>query len=381
MKSSESGNSSVERSCELRICGGEDCFLASIDRSIAFGAFRLDGELRVVCAHGALTRRVPVSADTYIGKRIGDLDEALTPRMKDLERWLLDVVSSRKGVFFEKRLPDYLGNSSCVGLVLPVQHEGGDAPDLLCVLFDISNCESVRAIRNEVASELAFLAHELRNPLATISSGLKILEMHPSPEAAEHARQMMGRQVRHATNIIRDVFDLARIRDGRFPVEIRGTGVGEVVDLALEISGESIKRGAHTLTVHIDEDLPRIYVDKNKLAQALSNILDNASKYTPNGGTISLDVVRDGEHLILRVSDTGLGIGSDKLRRIFELFGQVEEHRSYSRGGLGIGLFLVKAIVQGHGGVVLVHSDGEGKGSCFTLRLPLTSVGTPTSPG
>ena len=224
--------------------------------------------------------------------------------------------------------------------------------------------------------QLAFLAHELRNPLATISSGLKILEMHPSPEAAEHARQMMGRQVRHAASIVRDVFDLARIRDGRFPLEIRGAGVGEVVDLALEISGESIKRGAHTLRVNIDEDLPQIYVDKNKLAQALSNLLDNASKYTPSGGMISLEVIRDGEYMMARVSDTGLGIDPDKLRRIFDLFGQVEEHRSYSRGGLGIGLFLVKAIVQGHGGVVLVHSDGAGKGSSFTLRLPLAADGT-----
>lgn len=102
MKSGKSESLSVEKSCASRICGGEDCFLASIDRSIAFGALRLDGERRVVCAHGALTRRLPVSVDTYLGKRIGDFDEALAPRIKDLERWLLEIVSSRKGVFFEK---------------------------------------------------------------------------------------------------------------------------------------------------------------------------------------------------------------------------------------------------------------------------------------
>ena len=167
MKSSESRNSSVEKSCELRICGGEDCFLASIDRSIAFGAIRLDGELRVVCAHGALTRRLPESTDAYIGKRIGDLDEALTPHMKDLERWLFDVVSSRKGVFFEQKLPDSLGNSSCAGLVLPVLHQGGSVPDLLCVLFDISDCESVRTMKNEVASELVLRPTYLTPVLAS----------------------------------------------------------------------------------------------------------------------------------------------------------------------------------------------------------------------
>jgi len=228
----------------------------------------------------------------------------------------------------------------------------------------------VRAIKAEVGRELAFLAHELRNPLATIRSGSKILEMRPSPDEAAKARKMMARQVKHAVSIIQNVLDLARLRDGRLPLDMKRTGMGEIVELALETSSEAIRRGAHTLKVRIDEDLPNIYADKNRLAQALSNLLDNASKYTPRGGSVSLEVFMDGDHVALRVSDTGLGISADKIKQIFGLFSQIPQHESYSRGGLGIGLFLVKAIAHGHGGSVLVHSDGDGKGSCFTLRIP-----------
>lgn len=121
-----------------------------------------------------------------------------------------------------------------------------------------------------------------------------------------------------------------------------------------------------------------MYADKHRLAQALSNLLDNAAKYTPRGGRIELEVLIEGDCIELRVSDTGLGISMDKMTRIFELFAQVRKHEPFSRGGLGIGLFLVKAIVEGHGGSVLVQSDGEGKGSSFTLRLLLKpgNIGT-----
>ena len=345
--------------------------MASFDRSVAFGACRLDPDLRVVCAHGALTQRLPRSAEDYIGKLVREMDESFLPEGRNVERRLLDVLAEQKGVFFEMTLPSQLGGASCVGLVAPSPVKGSRSHELLCVLFDISDCDSVRAVRAEVGRELAFLAHELRNPLATISSGLKILEMRPSLEEAAKARKMMVRQVKHAVNIIQNVFDLARLRDGRLPLDMKRTGMGEIVDLALETSSEAIKRGAHTLKVRIDEDLPTIYADKNRLAQALSNLLDNASKYTPHGGSVSLEVLLDGDHVALRVSDTGLGISADKIKQIFGLFSQVPQHESYSRGGLGIGLFLVKAIALGHGGSVLVHSDGDGKGSCFALRLPL----------
>lgn len=267
-------------------------------------------------------------------------------------------------------LPSQLRGASCVGLIAPSPVKGSRSHELLCALFEISDCDSVRAFKAEVGRELAFLAHELRNPLATIRSGSKILEMRPSPDEAAKARKMMARQVKHAVSIIQNVFDLARLRDGRLPLDMKRTGMGEIVELALETSSEAIRRGGHTLKVRIDEDLPNICADKNRLAQALSNLLDNASKYTPRGGSVSLEVFMDGDHVALRVSDTGLGISADKIKQIFGLFSQIPQHESYSRGGLGIGLFLVKAIAHGHGGSVLVHSDGDGKGSCFTLRIP-----------
>jgi signal transduction histidine kinase len=338
---------------------------------VVFGACRLDPDLRIVCAHGALVQRLPRPTSEYVGKRLSQLDDSLLPEAKIVERRLLEVLRQQKGVFFELTLPISLGASFCVGLVTPSLVKDSKSRELLCVLFDISDCDSVRAIREEVGRELAFLAHELRNPLATISSGLKILEMGTAPEEAAKARQMMARQVKHAVSIVQNVFDLARLRNDRLPLDLKRTGVGEIVELALETSSETIKRGGHTLKVTIDDELPNLYADKNRLAQALSNLLDNASKYTPYGGRISLEVLVDGDHVVLRVSDSGLGISADKMQRIFGLFSQVRQHEAFSRGGLGIGLFLVKAIAQGHGGSVLVQSDGEGKGSCFTLRLPL----------
>lgn len=371
MESGQSDLSSGAGRCGLTTCRGDDCFLANFDRTVAFGACRLDPDLRVVCVHGALIQRLPRPPADYIGKLVREMDDSFLPQGRSVERRLLNVLAGQKGVFFEMTLPPQLGGASCVGLVAPSPVKDSQSHELLCVLFDISDCDSVRAIKAEVGRELAFLAHELRNPLATISSGLKILEMRPSAEEAVKARKMMARQVKHAGNIIQNVFDLARLRDGRLPLDMKRTGMGEIVELALETSSEAIKRGAHTLRVRIDEDLPKIYADKNRLAQALSNLLDNASKYMPQGGSVSLEVFMDGDHVALRVSDTGLGISADKIKQIFGLFSQVPQHESYSRGGLGIGLFLVKAIAHGHGGSVLVHSDGDGKGSSFTLRLPL----------
>jgi signal transduction histidine kinase len=312
----------------------------------------------------------------YVGKLLSQLDDSLLPDARKVEQRLLEILDQRKGVFFEMTLPITLGGSSCVGLIAPSPLKNSQSRELLCVLFDISDCDSVRAIREEVGQELAFLAHELRNPLATISSGLKILEMGTSPEEATKARQMMTRQLKHAVSIVQNVFDLARLRNGRLPLDLERTGMGEIVELALETSSETIKRGGHTLKVDIDDELPNLFADKNRLAQALSNLLDNASKYTPYGGHISLEVLIDCDHVVLRVADSGLGISEDKIQRIFGLFSQVRKHEAFSRGGLGIGLFLVKAITQGHGGSVLVQSDGEGKGSCFTLRLPLNPSNT-----
>jgi nitrogen fixation/metabolism regulation signal transduction histidine kinase len=377
---------SVDEHGGSAMCRGDNCFLASFDRAVAFCACRLDSELRIACAHGALVQRLPRPTIEYVGKRLSELDDSILPEVRSVERRLYDILGQQKGVFFEMTLPTVLGGSSCVGLVMPPTKKNSQSRELLCVLFDISDCDSVHAVREEVGSELAFLAHELRNPLATISSGLKILEMGTSPEEAAKARQMMARQVRHAGSIIQNVFDLAHLRTGRLPLDLKKTGMGEIVELALETSGESIKRGGHTLKVDLDDGLPTMYADKNRLAQALSNLLDNASKYTPYGGRISLEVVVECDHVVLRVSDSGLGISADKMQRIFGLFSQVRHHEAFSRGGLGIGLFLVKAIAQGHGGSILVQSDGEGKGSCFTLRLPLkpaniATLGAPLTMG
>jgi signal transduction histidine kinase len=218
---------------------------------------------------------------------------------------------------------------------------------------------------------LAILAHELRNPLATIRSGLKILEISSSKEQTAKARMMMERQLAYVIRLVNEVLDLSRLHEGRLSLHKEPIVLGDVINLALETSSASLKNGKHSVSVAIPDVAVALRGDSTRLAQALSNLLDNASKYTPEGGAVSLAAMLDGTEVVIQVSDTGLGIPADRLDHIFTLFSQIDGHRGYSRGGLGIGLFLVKAIVEGHGGSVRAESLGEGKGAVFTMRLPL----------
>lgn len=219
---------------------------------------------------------------------------------------------------------------------------------------------------------LATLAHELRNPLAPIRNGLEVMRLAGSnPSAAAKVLDMMARQVDHMVHLIDDLLDMARVDSGKIELKKGLVDLKTVAAGAVEASLPLIDAAHHALEVCIpDEPLP-LDADATRLTQVLTNLLGNAAKYTPNGGRIRLAARRDGGEVAISVCDTGIGIPEDALDSIFDMFSQVERSMGRSQGGLGIGLSLVSRLVQMHGGTVSAASPGEGKGSTFTVRLPL----------
>ena len=226
---------------------------------------------------------------------------------------------------------------------------------------------------------LSMLAHELRNPLAPIRTGVDVLRLRgdSQPEVV-WARDMIERQTMQLVRLVDDLLDVSRITGGKIRIELECVDVAAVVATAIETSRPLIDEAGHQLTVSIPETALCVSCDRVRLAQVLSNLLNNAAKYTRSGGTIRLSVAREGSEAVFRVQDNGIGIPPEMLSKVFELFTQVERSLDRSRGGLGVGLTLARRLVELHGGRIDVASDGAGHGSEFTVRLP--AVSAPATP-
>jgi PAS domain S-box-containing protein len=226
---------------------------------------------------------------------------------------------------------------------------------------------------------LATLAHELRNPLAPIRNALALLrQAGDRKDVAEKAVGVMDRQVGHMVRLIDDLLDVSRVSQGKITLRRQKADLRDAVRQAVETSGPAVERGRHSLSVSMPDAPVWVDADPTRVAQAVSNVLNNAAKYTPPGGRIGVSTGVEGEQAVVRVSDSGVGIPPDMLPRVFDLFTQVDRSLHRSQGGLGIGLSLVRSLVELHGGSVEAHSEGVGKGSEFVLRLPL--MGNDTRP-
>ena len=219
---------------------------------------------------------------------------------------------------------------------------------------------------------LAILAHELRNPLAPIRNGLQLMKLASNNrEAVEQARAMMERQVGHMVRLIDDLLDLSRISQGTLELKRERIELAVVVRNALETSQPLIDQMGHALSL----DVPTVPIyldgDMSRLTQVISNLLNNAAKYTERGGRIRLCAEPVGNEIVVTVEDNGVGIPAHMLSRVFEMFTQVDRSWEMSKSGLGIGLSLVQRLVELHGGSVLAHSEGKDRGSAFVVRLPV----------
>jgi signal transduction histidine kinase len=221
---------------------------------------------------------------------------------------------------------------------------------------------------------LATLAHELRNPLAPVRTGLDVLRQARGDMAgATKVLDMMDRQLGHLVHLVNDLLDVARITRGKIELKKSQTDVHAVVAMALETSMALVESHGRALTVQLDAAPMPIFVDATRLVQVINNLLNNAAKYTPRGGSITLSARREDQQAVLEVQDSGVGIAAESLGTLFDLFTQVGRHLERSQGGLGIGLSLVQRLVELHGGTVSAHSAGPDQGSRFVVRLPLAA--------
>ncbi|WP_437675710.1 hybrid sensor histidine kinase/response regulator [Sorangium sp. So ce131] len=218
---------------------------------------------------------------------------------------------------------------------------------------------------------LAVLAHELRNPLSTLHFALSVSQMPSVPEPRRAwARAVMQRQLRQLTRLVDDLLDVSRITRGKLALKKEPLDLGQVVQQAAAAVAPLIDASKHELSVDLGDGPAWVLGDAARLEQVIVNLLTNAAKYTRDGGQIWLSLRQEGAEVVLRVRDTGIGIPPEVLPRIFDLYEQAHPTLDRSRGGLGIGLTLVKRLVELHGGEVSAASEGEARGSELTVRLP-----------
>lgn len=262
-----------------------------------------------------------------------------------------------------------------------VLQKNGDDPLILLAIEDVTESKRMENDLKQSATQLseidhrkdqflATLAHELRNPLAPISNALALISLPNADDATkEEAHQTIGRQVTQLIRLVDDLLDVSRITNGKIDLHKDAVKLEELVRNAVEISTPLIEKAKHELSVSIPESL-WVDVDSVRMAQVISNVLNNAAKYTPQGGHIWLSAEAKELDLTIRIKDDGIGMSADLLPHIFDMFSQVDSSIERAQGGMGIGLALVKTLVELHGGTITVMSDGAGKGTLFTLWFP-----------
>ena len=218
---------------------------------------------------------------------------------------------------------------------------------------------------------LATLAHELRNPLAPLCNGLQVIKLAGANGTVEQARAMMDRQLLQLVRLVDDLLDVSRVTSGKLELRKERVELRAVIDAALETSRPVVEQADHELAVVVSDEPIFVDGDATRLAQVVSNLLNNSAKYTHRGGHIRLTAGRDGGAAVVSVKDDGIGIPPAMLGRVFEMFTQLDRTLEKATGGLGIGLSLVKGLLEMHGGTIEAKSDGEGLGSEFVVRLPV----------
>ena len=235
----------------------------------------------------------------------------------------------------------------------------------------VRQAEELQRVNRRKDEFLATLAHELRNPLAPIRTGMELLARSPEAEVQQRTLGVMRRQISHMVRLIDDLLDVSRITSGKFELKRERISLASALGAAVEASRPLIDRKQHTLRVAVTEESLYLDADLTRIAQVIGNLLNNASNYTPNGGLIELCAKREHGEVVICVRDNGIGIPADRLEDVFEMFSQLNRTLERSQGGLGIGLALVRSLVEMHRGKVSAESAGPGKGSTFTVRLPL----------
>ena len=346
----------------------------------------LDREFRVRTANPAFYETFRWSPKDVEGRLLGDLGNRQWDSA-DLRR-LLAGVMAQGGSFSDFVVRDDTAEHGERTMLLHARRLVQDLdldPSILLAIEDVT--ERLRLQAEPLQAELrksaelleadrrkneflAMLAHELRNPLAPIRNALSILEVSSDPQMVSQMREMMQRQVDQMVRLVDDLLDVSRITTGRIELRKGRLSLASIVSHAVEVARPTCDAMGLSLTLSLPPVSVYVHGDPTRLAQVVGNLLNNASKFTDSGGHVWVSVVREGDQAVIRFRDSGVGVAADQIEHIFEMFAQIDASLERSRTGLGIGLTLVRTLVELHDGTVEVHSDGLGQGSEFVVRLP-----------
>jgi PAS domain S-box-containing protein len=360
----------------------ERAFLRQVIDTVPSIIFVKDRQGRFLLGNKALAQNYGTSLENLIGT---DSENFNPDKVAHFYQNDLDVISNRKPKRIEEEkvtLAD--GSVRWYTIVKVPLFDDAGCNKLLGVATDITErkrAEEALHLADRRKDEfLAMLAHELRNPLAPIRTAVQLMKRQQATDTIrEWGCDVIDRQVTHMSRLLEDLLDVARIIQGKIRLEIERFEINEIVENAVETSRPLIESRKQELVISRAKAPLWIEGDRIRLAQILSNLLNNAAKYTAEGGNISLTIVQEGSDAIIEVRDTGIGISPDILPQIFDLFIQADRSQAHSQSGLGIGLTLVRQLTEIHGGTVTAASAGIGRGSTFTVRLPALPMDSSTS--
>ncbi len=353
----------------------ERAFLRQVIDAVPSVIFVKDAEGRFLLGNEALARFCGTSIENLIGLT----SESVNPNTDEAAQFYkndIEIISTCKPkIIPEEKVTHADGSLHWYSTVKIPLIDDDHCTKLLGVATDITERkraeEALRLADRRKDEFLAMLAHELRNPLAPIRNAVQLLKMQKTTTSQlAWSSDVIDRQVTHMVRLLDDLLDVARIMQGKVRLELERFELNDIINNAVETSRPLIESRKQELIISQTTPPQWLIGDRVRLAQVLSNLLNNAAKYTGEGGKIMLNVMREDANAVIEVKDTGIGISADILPHIFDLFSQADHSLAYSQGGLGIGLTLVRRLVEIHGGTVTAASGGIGQGSSFKVRLP-----------
>jgi len=378
------------REHEDRLRRSEERFRLLVDGVQDYAIYMLDPEGRVTSWNSGAHRITGYHADEVIGRSFEMFHGHEALRASEPADELRTAVMYRRAHRSGWRLRKDGTRFWADIVTTSLRDTSGELRGYAQVMRDLSERKRMEELEEQgkrINEFLAMLAHELRNPLAPIRNALGILSVsrETSPQVA-WCREVIERQTTHLTRLVDDLLDMSRVTRGKMQINGVPMDLNAAVERAVEASRPLVDTRRHRIELKLPAEASPVTGDMTRLTQVFLNLINNASKYTPEGGRIEIEVRCESEDCLVRVTDNGLGIPPDLLERVFDLFAQGERTLDRSEGGLGIGLTLAKRIVLLHGGTIRAESEGAGKGSTFTvslprLRLDLTASAAPEGTG
>ena len=347
-----------------------------------YAIFLVDPEGRVASWNAGAERLLGFKEEEILGHEIAQLFTPDDIEKGAPEQELKEALATGRGSddrWHVRKDGTYLFGS---GVTTPLRDDRGALRGFVKVMRDQTEkkqmeeelrnrAEALAKADREKDEFLAVLAHELRNPLAPVFYALHILDRDPDPVVQRQTRGIVERQVHRLARLIDDLLDVSRISTGKIDLRREQVALRRIVENAVEVAGPLFEARKHEITVSLPPEEVWLEADAARLEQVLSNLLNNAAKFTGDGGKIWIVAERPDDHVFLRVKDTGVGMDPELTERVFDLFAQGSRSLDRPQGGLGIGLTLAHRLVEMHGGTITAHSDGMGKGSEFVISLPV----------